>query len=479
MTKNNCCIFTIIITLFFQTALFSQDFSNLKYNAIYSGIPWLDNNGEEVNAHGACIIKEKDTYYLFGEAHTDTSNAFVAFNCYSSKDLYNWKFENQVLKVQKEGFLGPNRIGERVKVMKCPKTGEFIMYMHTDDIGYRDPHIGFATSSTITGEYTFQGALLFNEKPIKMWDMGTFQDDDGTGYLLIHEGNIYKLAEDYKTITTHLVKDRIPGAESPAMFKKDGIYYWIGSNKTSWERNDNFYHTATSIGGPWTEQGLFAPAGKLTWNSQSTFILPIVGTKETTYMYMGDRWSYPRQKTAATYVWQPFTVSGTSLSIPTYNEAWQINTNTGVWNLKKIDGKTTHSLSYIKKSKLNYSGKWTQEENENKTTSESKTNESGAFMQLKFKGTRVHLFGISNNTSGYAKVEILDKKGNTLQSSIIDFYSKYAYLSSKFSSPSLKKANYILKITALGEHGNWSNKAGTIFGSTNNYISIHSINIEK
>lgn len=47
------------------------------YKAIYSGIPWFNNNGNTISAHGATIIKDNDRYYLFGERHNDTSNAFA------------------------------------------------------------------------------------------------------------------------------------------------------------------------------------------------------------------------------------------------------------------------------------------------------------------------------------------------------------------------------------------------------------------
>lgn len=36
----------------------------------------------------------------------------------------------------------------------------------------------------INGEYKLQGPLLYEGKPVKRWDMGTFQDTDGKGYLL-------------------------------------------------------------------------------------------------------------------------------------------------------------------------------------------------------------------------------------------------------------------------------------------------------
>lgn len=70
-----------------------------KIDAIYSGIPWFDNNNNVVSAHGANIVQDDGKFYLFGEFKTDSSNAFNGFSCYSSKDLYNWTFEKMVLPV--------------------------------------------------------------------------------------------------------------------------------------------------------------------------------------------------------------------------------------------------------------------------------------------------------------------------------------------------------------------------------------------
>ena len=37
---------------------------------VNNGIPWFDDRGEIVNAHGACIVEENGRYYLFGEYKT-------------------------------------------------------------------------------------------------------------------------------------------------------------------------------------------------------------------------------------------------------------------------------------------------------------------------------------------------------------------------------------------------------------------------
>ena len=247
----------ILLWMSFSLVSQSSGAQNLE-KIICNGIPWFDDQGRIVNAHGACIVEDAGRYYLFGEYRSDETNSFVGFSCYSSDDLSNWKFERIVLPIQKEGLLGPNRIGERVKVMKCPSTGEYVMYMHTDDTKYCDPCIGYATSKTINGEYIFQGPFKIGNEPIRMWDMGTFQDTDGTGYLLIHEGDIYRLSEDYHSAEKRLVKNMAPGGESPAMFKKKGIYYFLFSNKTSWEKNDNYYFTAPTVSGPWKKGGLLS-----------------------------------------------------------------------------------------------------------------------------------------------------------------------------------------------------------------------------
>src|SRR5690625_7491409 len=79
-------------------------------NYIYNGVPWFDQNNETVNAHGACILKEENTYYLFGEYKTDDVNKYIGFSCYSSINLSDWNFEGLALPQQEDGLLGPNRI---------------------------------------------------------------------------------------------------------------------------------------------------------------------------------------------------------------------------------------------------------------------------------------------------------------------------------------------------------------------------------
>lgn len=427
---------------------------------VYNGIPWFDNQGNIVNAHGACIVEDNGRYYLFGEYKSDKSNAFPGFSCYSSDDLVNWKFERVVLPVQPDGILGPDRVGERVKVMKCPSTGEYVMYMHADDMGYKDPYIGYATCSTINGEYKLQGPLLHDGKPVKRWDMGTFQDTDGKGYLLIHHGPIYRLSDDYRSIEAEVAYVKGSG-ESPAMFKKNGIYYMLYSNLTSWEKNDNFYFTAPKIEGPWTKQGLFCPEGKLTYNSQSTFVFPLKRGNDTIPMFMGDRWSYPHQASAATYVWMPLQVDGIKISIPEYWQCWDINT------LKPVDALQKGKEVPVKE--MEFTRDWKEE------NSRLASNTKGSILAIPFKGTHIAVVGESNLHSGYAKVSILNDKKDTVYSSLVDFYSKYPEKAIRIMTPKMSKGDYTLFIEVTGIMPIWTDKTKTIYGSDNSFVTVDAI----
>ena len=304
--------------------------------------------------------------------------------------------------------------------------------------------------------------------------MGTFQDNDGAGYVLLHGGDIYKLGDDYRSITEHVLDNKWHGSESPAIFRKDSIYYWLGSDLTSWERNDNFYYTATSLKGPWTSRGYFAPQGTLTWNSQTTFVLPITGSKETTYMFMGDRWSFPKQASAATYVWQPLKVSGFFISIPIFQEAWQMNTSTGNVSQAETPGKTIENTDT---QQITYSGKWQYDTSD--TLSISSSDERDAGFTVKFSGTQIGFYGLASPTSGYARVALYNSKGKEMLSTVIDMYCKYTVSQLKFLSPVLPKGDYTFTVSVLGERSNWSDKRKTNYGSTGYFVGLDKVIIRN
>lgn len=349
---------------------------------------------------------------------------------------------------QKEGILGPNRIGERVKVIKNEQTGIYVMLMHTDDMDYMDPYIGVATSDSIDGTFTFKGPLLFNGEPIKRWDMGTFVDDDEIAYLLVHEGDIYRLSDDYLTVVEKVTESIAPGGESPAMFREDNHYFIMFSNKTSWERNDNYYLVANSLYGPWKKKGLFCPQNSLTHNSQCSFVFNIKINGRMIPIYMGDRWSFPRQKSSATQVWLPIDVSHDTFSILEYWSIWSSESIS-----KVLPEGTVEPLAF-------------------------RSNKRGACKNYQFTGEQIMVYGKSDCHSGYADFSIYNEMNELIHRSIIDFYSLVDDSDVKYVSPKFSRGKYTLKVKVLGEHGVWFKKDGTKFGSDDSFVTIERIMVD-
>jgi hypothetical protein len=294
---------------------------------ILPGMPWYDTSGNLIKAHGAGIIKVGSTYYMIGEIDS-SGGGFQGINCYSSTDLTRWTLVGDILPPQSSGDLATSDLVERPKVLYNSSTGKYVMWMHI----WNGDAVGYATSSSVCGTYTYLGSSqpLGNES----FDIGSFQDTDGTAYLLSANYDngiiVYKMASDY--LSPLSIVDGVStwgDREAPAMFKANGYYFLICSHETGWSSNDDQYSYATSISGPWSALADIATAGTNTWDSQSTFVLPVTGSSGTTYIYMGDRW-ISGQIENSPYIWLPLTVSGHTVSLPWVNN-WTLNVSAGTW----------------------------------------------------------------------------------------------------------------------------------------------------
>jgi hypothetical protein len=322
--------------------------------SLATGVTFMDTDGNRVNAHGGGIIRVGDTFYMHGMYFLDTTtdNNFYGFRMYSSKDLAIWKNEGIILPQQASGELGPNRKGERPHIIRCPSTGEFVLFAHAASEDYQtDKEIVYATSATVNGQYAYKGPIKNSGGAIiAHGDMSAYADDSGA-YVLTESGHVYTLASDCHTWLSDrsysAVNGDSGGSESPTVFKAGSTYYWIGSYKTGWRANNNFYSTAPSMTGPWTYQGFLAPvtdpndniSPERTWLSQSTWVLPVTGCSGTVYVYWGDHWDGTESTTApgrhnylTTYVFQPLVFDGIRISLPTYRTTWTIDVGAGTWS---------------------------------------------------------------------------------------------------------------------------------------------------
>jgi len=305
--------------------------------------------------------------------------AQVGVHVYSSTNLYDWTDRGIALAVSDDpkNDITKGCILERPKVIFCPKTGKFVMFFHLElkGRGYGAARAGIAVADTPCGPYRFLRSLRPNagqwpvevaakdrteatrqaNEWIKRWDGGKspvfgqflaggqmvrdmtlYVDDDGKAYhIFTSEENstlqIAELTDDFLDYTGRYAR-MAPGewTEAPAICKKDGRYYLIGSGCTGWSPNAARYFTATNIFGPWKRMGNpcagVNPQNKLgpekTWGGQSTFILPAAG-KPGTFIAMFDIWR-PKDAIDGRYIWLPVTfLPGGRLEVR-WQDSWSL-----------------------------------------------------------------------------------------------------------------------------------------------------------
>lgn len=293
------------------------------------GEVWPDVAGNHIQAHGGGIIKIGKIYYWYGEERSkglDTNFRYVS--CYSSKDLLNWKFRGDVVKMADPENLGRRWVLERPKVFYNKKSKKYVMYFHLDNSTYKFARVGIAVSDKPDGQFTY--VKSFRPLGHESRDIGQFIDDDGTAYLVFEDRpfgfRIARLSEDYMDVEKEmtLVKAHMEGG---AIVHYKGLYYSIGSALTGWRANPNKYSTAPTLEGPWTEFKDIAPPETNTYGSQSTMLIKVVGKKSTTIIFMADIWK-PATQWNSRYIWMPLEIGDGKLWVPK-PKPWALNIKTG------------------------------------------------------------------------------------------------------------------------------------------------------
>ncbi|HBF34734.1 TPA: beta-glucanase [Candidatus Sumerlaeota bacterium] len=334
-------------------------------NTFVPGAIWPDNNGVHINAHGGGVLLHRGVYYWFGEHKTEGEAgnfAHVGVHVYSSNDLYNWTDEGIALSVVQDDpahDIAAGCIIERPKVIYNAKTNKFVMWFHLElksTGGYGSTSCsGIAISDTPAGPYQYVrsvqpnagkwpmnvldchkeavcpevqetefcgGGLPAHPDEINLLgknfsagqmarDMTLFVDDDGKAYhIYSSESNstahIAELTDDYQGHTGKYMRAFVARwMEAPAIFKRQGKYYWIASGCTGWAPNTARYSVANSIWGPWMEVGnpCVGEGADLTFGGQSTYVLPVAG-KQDAFIFMADIWN-PENAIDGRYVWLP------------------------------------------------------------------------------------------------------------------------------------------------------------------------------
>lgn len=334
---NKTVSFSIVLILI----LFSGC-RNQKYDSFNPGEVLNDNRGKPVNAHGGGILYDQGKYYWFGEIkkgktwRVERIKDWECYrvkaggvSCYSSDDLYNWKYEGIALKPETRDStsdIHTSRVIERPKVIYNEKTKKYVMWMHIDSEDYGYARAGVAVSDKPEGPYTYLGSLQPNDQMSR--DQTLFKDTDGKAYQICASENnatmyVNELTDDYLKPTGRFTRIFIGlSREAPAMVKYAGKYYLLTSACTGWDPNRALYAMADSILGDYRIIGnpCTGKDADSTYHAQSTFILPVEG-KNNSFIAMFDRWNKTNLEDSR-YVWLPLRFEGEKMVIE-WKDSWK------------------------------------------------------------------------------------------------------------------------------------------------------------
>jgi hypothetical protein len=317
---------------------------------IENDVFWKDTGGRPIFSQGGGMIKVKDTYYWYGVnypgAATYLNNGtagsglgFRSVTCYSSTDLANWKFEGDALARDQVGGGWFGRLG----VVYNAKTKKYVMIAQGSGPG-RGGGMGeyFATSDTPIGPFKFDNVQDVSKMFVNgnTGDQTTFQDDDGKAYVIASNikgrSHLYvaPLREsDFLALDSAKEISSGKGREGNCMFKYNGKYYFCSSDLHGWNSSPTYYITATNILGPYSRETRMTNS-ELDFShvTQTGFFFNVNGTKQTTVVFAGDRWSDFGGNGIGYNQWVPISFEKDQ---PVFNSLsqWELDAKTGEWKV--------------------------------------------------------------------------------------------------------------------------------------------------
>lgn len=329
--------------------------NNKKNSKIINGkitefVNWYDTDGNIINASDGGVIFVNGVYHWYGMAlralpmgsngcggQVTTTGVVM----YASEDLYNWKYDGVILACSDDAnseLYGPLRF-ERPKIIYNENTGKYVLWCHyvkyPGDHGSTDgtAEAGVAICDTVNGNYTWLG----HNRPIDnnglVRDCTLYKDTDKSAYFIydrqLAEKNrcqyIVKLNYDYTKPTNEYVRDEaLFWREAAAAFYRNGYYYMITSDLSSWAFNQAKYFRAKNIMGPWDDMGdpCIDDFEHTTFRSQSTYVFKVDG-KDDLYILMAERHNTDNFMNCS-YIWLPIQFGNDDTLFIKYLEEWTV-----------------------------------------------------------------------------------------------------------------------------------------------------------
>jgi hypothetical protein len=278
-------------------------------NSIKPGRPWLDANGNRIQAHGGSIFFENDTFYWYGENKEKSLPGSGVWHwgvrAYSSKDLYNWKDEGLLIppdENDRNSPLHPSQSMDRPHILYNDRTGKYVLWMKImgrRDADYYVQYMTIAQADRFLGPYTITN--IIHPLGMNSGDFDLVQNgSDHKGYIYferVHSELICAdLTDDYTGVTgyysSHFPRPFPPYVrEAPAFFRRQGKLYLITSGTTGYFPNPSEAASADLYHGPWTLLGdpHEGDSSRTSFCSQISSVFKHPHKKDL-YIALGDRW---------------------------------------------------------------------------------------------------------------------------------------------------------------------------------------------
>ena len=320
--------------------------SYLKQNNFKPAQIWSDTNNKPINAHGGGILFYGGIYYWYGthkiEGLSEKTFADGGIHCYASDDLMNWSDKGLVLPLvydDDKQDLAFECNFDRPKVVYNASTKKFVAFfkLYLKGQGIATGYVGVALADSPTGPFKYSHKFLGANSANGSGDYAMFQDEQGDLYhLTVRKPDrafvVGKMKADYLYPDgNYVVCDGITEkTEAPAIFKRNGTYYLLGSGSTGWDPNPARYFTSKSLAGPWKVQGnpcegLNPQNGfgkEKTFGGQSTFIFPVMGKKDA-FIAMFDI-NKPEHPYESRHIWLPISFKEDQLVI-SWQDSWDLS----------------------------------------------------------------------------------------------------------------------------------------------------------
>ncbi|THV36510.1 hypothetical protein FAB82_22015 [Glycomyces buryatensis] len=342
-----------------QTAASELEPLQDSFETITNNTFWNDTDGNPIYSQGGGVFKFGDTYYWYGVHYQgaesyrenptqkyDNEVSFVSIPVYSSQDLVNWTFENDVATTSTAigdmGTMGNLGWVGRLGVSYNENTGKYVLLTQAWHPS-QDHSVLFLQGDSPTGDFTYGNhqVQVENSPTTGTGDQTVFTDEDGQDYLIMsnREGRsrsfVAKISEEDSLSLEPAVEigRHGDGREGNAMFKLDGTYYMCASDLHGWNTSVNYCIDGGDVQGGYSDWYTM-PGTEMDYShvTQTGFFVTVQGTEQTTVLYAGDRWADFAWNGIGYNQWVPITDEGDGPQFHSLSQ-WEFNATTGEWRV--------------------------------------------------------------------------------------------------------------------------------------------------